>query len=374
MLSPSDDYPIHQTGQPIAHPATGDRNHYDRYFFNGYDREGGFFFAAALGVYPNRRVIDAAFSIVHDGVQRSVHASGLLPLDRMGLQVGPIRVEVVEPLRTLRVVVEAAASGIEADVTFDARTPAVEEPRNISSDGTALRQDYTRATQWGTWHGSVTTGGTRLDCVPAAVLGTRDRSWGVRPVGEPAGGAPGSTPPQFFWLWAPLHFDDHCTHLALVDDARGRHTYESASRIPLLDGPGAPTYGNPEAIEHHRSADHDVEWEPGTRRARRASITMTPWRGEPDVIRLEPLLTFQMSGLGYLHPEWSHGTYKGEAAVGAEEWKLSEVDPLQFPNLHIQQLCTVDKGGQRGVGVLEQLVFGPHEPSGFTGLLDGAAG
>ena len=34
--------------------------------------------------------------------------------------------------------------------------------------------------------------------------GSRDRSWGIRPVGERnAYGAP-TGPPQFFWLWAPL--------------------------------------------------------------------------------------------------------------------------------------------------------------------------
>jgi len=27
-------------------------------------------------------------------------------------------------------------------------------------------------------------------------------------------------------------------------------------------------------------------------------------------------------------------------------------------------------GDQMGLGVLEQLVLGPHEPSGFTGLFD----
>ena len=35
MLTPADDYPLHQTAEPIAHPGSGDRNHYDRYFFNG---------------------------------------------------------------------------------------------------------------------------------------------------------------------------------------------------------------------------------------------------------------------------------------------------------------------------------------------------
>src|SRR3712207_386381 len=119
MLTPFDDYPIHQTPEPIAHTVSGDRNHYDRYFFNGYDRDGRFFFAAAMGAYPNRQVIDAAFSVVADGVQRSVFASGRIPADRRDTQVGGIRVEIVEPLRTLRVT--ASGPGVDADVTFSAR-------------------------------------------------------------------------------------------------------------------------------------------------------------------------------------------------------------------------------------------------------------
>ena len=51
MLSKFDDYPIHQTPEPIAHPVTGDRNFYDRYFFNGFSRDGELFFAAAIGLY-----------------------------------------------------------------------------------------------------------------------------------------------------------------------------------------------------------------------------------------------------------------------------------------------------------------------------------
>ena len=40
MLSKGDDYPIHQTSEPIAYAGT-DRNFYDRYFFNGYSANAG---------------------------------------------------------------------------------------------------------------------------------------------------------------------------------------------------------------------------------------------------------------------------------------------------------------------------------------------
>src|SRR5207244_484142 len=47
MLTAFDDYLIHQTPEPVAHPGTADRNFYDRHFFNGFSREGDLFCAAA---------------------------------------------------------------------------------------------------------------------------------------------------------------------------------------------------------------------------------------------------------------------------------------------------------------------------------------
>jgi len=98
VLSKGDDYPIHQTSEPIAYAGT-DRNFYDRYFFNGYSPTAGdpAFFAAAFGVYPHLNIADAAFVIVRDGVEIALHASRCLEMERMDLSVGPISIEVVEP-------------------------------------------------------------------------------------------------------------------------------------------------------------------------------------------------------------------------------------------------------------------------------------
>ena len=85
MLTPFDDFPIHPSADPIAHPASADPNHYDRYWFNGHQRDGAFYFGAAMGHYPVRGVIDAAFSIVRDGVEHSIFASGAMPTDRSPL-------------------------------------------------------------------------------------------------------------------------------------------------------------------------------------------------------------------------------------------------------------------------------------------------
>jgi len=51
MLSWGDEYPIHQTPEPVAY-AGSDRNFYDRYFFNGYNADGSVFFGGALESIP----------------------------------------------------------------------------------------------------------------------------------------------------------------------------------------------------------------------------------------------------------------------------------------------------------------------------------
>jgi len=376
VLTSFDDYPVHQTGAPVHQPASGDRNHYDRYFFNGYDREGSLFFALAMGRYPNRSVQDAAFAVVDGGIQRSVHASRRAPHDPFDTSVGPVRVEVLEPLRTLRVTVDPDEHGIGCDLTWRARTLAAEEDRFHRTNGTRVVMDYTRLTQFGTWEGWVRTGDREVQVAPDAFLGSRDRSWGIRSIGEPEGGAPGTALPQFFWLWAPLNFEDGAAHFDVNEDSRGDRWHHTAIRVPLLpDGADVVDPGSSDhSPERMRAVDWHIDWEPGTRRARHASLTFTPWNAEPSTIDLEPLLTFQMLGIGYFHPEWPHGVWKGELATGTTELVLADLDPVAVPHVHVQQLVRATWGDRTGIGVLEQLAIGEHEPSGLTGLFDGARG
>src|SRR5262249_47969700 len=123
MLTRADDYPVHQTADPVAFVASGDRNFYDRYFFHGYAPDGQLFFAVALGVYPNRHVMDAAVSAVYRGRQVVVRASRRAPLDRVETNVGPITVQVIEPLRRVKVRLAKNDYGLELEAEFAARGP-----------------------------------------------------------------------------------------------------------------------------------------------------------------------------------------------------------------------------------------------------------
>ena len=131
MLLAEDDYPLHQTALPLAHVMDGHPNAYDRFWFNGYDEE--FYFAVALGLYPNRGVIDGAFSVVQGERQYSVFASEALA--GRTTSVGPIRIEIIEPMRVNRVVVEAADQGLRCDLTYTRTTAISEEPRQTMHDG-----------------------------------------------------------------------------------------------------------------------------------------------------------------------------------------------------------------------------------------------
>lgn len=376
VLSSFDDFPIHQTTRPIAHTATSDLNHYDRYFFNGYTKDAGLFFATAMGLYPNRHVADASFSVVVDGGtvdarQISVHASRRAPADRADANdVGPIRIEVLEPFNALRVVVEAPEQGLRADLTFVRRSAPIEEAHFFHQVGVRVMMDYTRLTQFGGWEGWIEIDGDLTDLTPGETLGCRDRSWGIRGVGERAPSGAPVADPQFFWLWAPINFDTFSTHFDVNELFDGKRWHESAFVAPVAGPDGAP----PAAAM--RSVEYDIAWRPGTRTAESFAMTFTPWDSEPSVITVEPLYEFHMSGLGYLHPEWSHGVWKGELEVAGERWDLPVTD-LVAPNfLHVQSIVRATTSGaigeHQGMGILEQLAIGRHTPTGLEGIFDGS--
>ena len=63
-LSSWDDFPVHQASETIRHVATGDRNFYDRYYFNCHANNGDAFLIFGLGQYPNLAVEDAFACVV----------------------------------------------------------------------------------------------------------------------------------------------------------------------------------------------------------------------------------------------------------------------------------------------------------------------
>ncbi len=359
MLTAADEYLIHQTPYTFDHVFTSDRNFYDRYFFNGYRRDGEVYFAVAMGIYPNLGVLDAAFSVSYRGKQRVVRASCALGADRMDSAVGPIRVTVVEPLKKLRVEVAKNDWGLSADLVFDARSLPFEEPHFHREARNVAVMDYTRMTQHGSWSGTLTLDGTTFGLDNGSWWGTRDHSWGIRNVGgrDPRG-APATEAPQFFWNWAPAHFEDFCTLYTVSELPDGTRWHQS----------GAILTPYPDARVVEAGVEHELTFTKGTRHIGRSAITLQPKAGEELRLEFEPFYHFLMKGLGYGDAKWGHGMWVGPNEVDGTEYDLATEDPMA--NLHVQTVCQVTAGARKGIGIFEHIVIGPHDKYGFKETMD----
>jgi hypothetical protein len=359
MLTRADDYPIHQTPEPAAFAGT-DRNFYDRYFFNGTNADGSEFFALAFGIYPNINIADAHFAVLRGGTQHNLHASRVLHMERMDLRVGPIAIDVLEPLQRLRLRIDG--EGLAAELQFDGRAFPVQEPRFTHRIGPRAFMDYTRLTQNGRWTGWIEIDGDRR-VLSTGAIGTRDRSWGIRPIGaaDPQPVVP-QIRPSFFWLWSPLNFDAFSLFFHINADDRGRAWNTRAVLCP--DGAG------PDSMLHCDAPQIQVTWRAGQRHAAGAELH-ADFAGRKLRISFAPQSRFQMRGIGYVGSSWPHGAYKGELAIARDDFRPDDADPTAIENLHIQapSVVTLREEGRPdvpGIGVLEQLVLGAYAPYGFS--------
>jgi hypothetical protein len=234
--------------------------------------------------------------------------------------------------------------------------------------------DATRFDQFGRWSGSVRHPDGEIRVDEASCHGTKDRSWGVRSVGEPESGGAPTQRRGICFVWAPLFWDDHISHAIFFDGPKGEALvregltaplYASEAEIPGIEDPGEIRMA---------TACHRIAYHPGTRLARSADIDLVALDGATRTISLEPILKFQMKGLGYGHPVWGQGMWKGELELGHESFDPADVNPLAPENIHVQQVVRASDGERQGIGVLEQIVIGPYAPGGFTEALDGATG
>ena len=419
MITELDEYPIHQSAEPVNMPVTANKNAFDRYWFGGICNKGTYYFGAALGYYPNLDVQDGHLSISTGGKQYSFHSSRRAPKNRSDNSVGPFNVEVVRPLRVIRVTLAPNKTGLECDLTFTAQSIPFEEPERMKMlVGSYIIMDTTRFCQYGKWKGWIKAGG-KLHEIGDESLGLRDRCWGIRPVGkrpEPSGilsvlkkfpffeklqnkagerlnaalikteeKTPSKYPslkelfalsglligadPGVYWLWNVNFIDDFFTHFGIMQDKEGKTIQLHNATIPRIDDVENIPIGLENGVIVAKEAKHSIQFKKGTRYPESAVVEVPPNLGEA---KLKPILRFHMAGLGYEHPGWRHGEFKGEEVIGEETWALDEIDPLDRDFMYVHFLCEVTLGDRKGMGIFETIVYGKHAPSGFKTHKDGA--
>jgi hypothetical protein len=302
-----------------------------------------------------------AFVDVRIGDEQHIVRSSAPLVDRMDTSVGPLRVEVIKPLQTLRFIVEPTEHSVAMDVTWQGLGPVVEEPRQYLRSQGRVVFDTQRLAQLGSWEGTLSVGGREIAVTPDRCGGSRDRSWGVRPVGEPEsdGIRKGVNAMAGMWNYFPMQFDDHAIYYICQERNDGHRELVQGERV-----------WNDGRIEELGEPEHEHAFHSGTRLLAGSTIRF-PKAGIE--IRCTPLLTHFLSvGTGYgMDADWRHGMYQGpDTVTHGLVLKVDDIKGLAQYGV-VDQVGKFEYDGNTGYGLYEHGFFGPFERYGMT---DGAMG
>jgi hypothetical protein len=190
--------------------------------------------------------------------------------------------------------------------------------------------------------------------------GFRDRSWGIRPVGEPEppGRAAAEGMQGFWWLYMPLRFESFALIVILQENPDGYRTLNDAQRV-FADG-RVEQLGWPRA---------DIRYRPGTRYPESARIHLTDAAGQPLTVDVQLVTAVPLHvGAGYSgDPDWSHGRWMGRGWSSSAVYDLT--DPAvagRIPFGVVDHLARATMDGEQGWGMFEHATIGRHDPTGFA--------
>lgn len=324
VLLGADELPFHQTTSTFAGVAGTDPSWNDGHYVCAADQAGTVAFTSNVRLYQNNDVLDGFVCLRHGGRQYNVRVSRRLRPDMEHLGAGPLRLEIVEPLRTVRLVLGDNPIGIRLDVTcHTANVPYMGpiEVREIEGRRLSERATYEIT---GEAEGWVEVGGERVDLTRSSSSFFRNHSWGFQPPrGRPIDhGAP--TPGKRaagVRQWVLFHMPDHGGFF--FDDPSGR----------AAAGKGAILHGD--RIVPTVRLDHDLEFYDGGRRLRRGTFRLTDIEGIERAYEFSDLGWVYCQGGGYFggfDDGLGQGVYRGDEHLEGEVWDVS--DPTTVVDQH----------------------------------------
>ncbi len=327
-----------------------------------------------LGRYHNRGVIDGFGGVSRGREQWTVRASRELESAPDDLAVGPVRYEIVEPLRQVRFILEPNdIQPISFDLVMSGVTPPFFEDRNLTRNKRTGRVevDVIRYHQGGWVTGTVTVDGETHQIGGQEWFGIRDHSWGVRQaVGAPPSdvipGLSAERPPGFRsgFKWSPMFF--------------GRPDgsyYETAIHASQTVGIASCFINDDDGSQARvRSVDTRMTYDPRTRFVVGGELGLTMESGEERVIEVEALgeSGFFLRTAGY--GDWGghkHGAWMGPLVVDgdyiADCWDdefLPQLGQLRDTPVRVRE------GDAVGYGIMESMMTGEWPELGLTAESD----
>jgi hypothetical protein len=310
VLTPYDEFPVHQAPYPFSVVPITDYAYDDGYYFGIFNADQEIFLFQGMRVNPNNDMIGGYAGIMIGGRQYTARFKRPWR-PQFDTRIGPFRFHFVEPFEEIRLTMDDNESALRFDLRWLATAPAFEEAHHVATSRGRTTTDQTRYTQSGTAEGWIELEGQRIEVVRDQWWASRDHSWGLyqqRPPMMPPSKfvrpreAPATRRALRFWtVFSSPH----------VSGFWGLHEGEHGERIELNDVFGTPFEGALHQGLHSDtirlvSADHHVEFVPGTLRLRQADVTLVDEAGRTWHQRIEDVGT----------PWWPH-----TIGYGAGSWK-----------------------------------------------------
>jgi hypothetical protein len=365
----------HQITDTFATVAQSDRSWTEKVCAMAAPRDGSVQLAFGLGKYPNRGVLDAYAGISRGAEQWTVRASRRLHPDVQGTAAGPIRYEVVEPLRVVRFSLEPNdVQPVSFGWTFTGAVPPALEEReqHRSRDGLRLDADIVRYHHIGTASGWVDVDGTRYELDDATAVSTRDHSWGVRyMVGAPVADVEDPARPpgvSTTVIWSPVLCERSDGSRYGIHLYYQRHSIGGWQRIELQGGIEHPDGRR----EPFAALVVDPKVRDDNRRLSAATLTATMADGSA-----RPLTVTALGDTGFhlgaglyfgFDGQW-HGQWRGERHSEGEYFAdCSQPEIARRVHQHRDAVIRVvdPVGGGEGVGNLQSIITGAHPEMGLT--------
>ena len=315
MLLGIDEYPFHQVTETFAAVAGSDPSWNDGHYVCAADQAGTVAFTSNLRLYANNDVLDGFVCLRHAGHQYNVRVSRRLRPRMEQLEVGPLRLEIVEPLETVRLVLDDNDIGIRLDVTCHTSNVPYMGPIEIRRiDGRLLSERATYELT-GECSGWVEIAGEHFELQRETASFFRNHSWGYQPPrgGPRLYGAP--TPSKRVpgvRQWVLFHLPDHGGFF--FTDPSGRAA--SGKGAILTKDRITPVVG----------IEHDLDFYPGDRRVRAGTFRLTDVDGVARDYEFTDLGWVYCQGGGYFggfDDGLGQGVYRGDYHAEGEVWDVS---------------------------------------------------
>jgi hypothetical protein len=285
-------------------------------------RDGSIQLGFGLGKYTNRNVIDAYAGTSRGVEQITVRASRRLAPDPDLTVLGPIRYEVVEPLRQIRFVLEPNdVQPIAFDWLFEGAFPPQFEHRGHMRAGHRVSADLVRYHQIGRCSGWLEIDGEHVDMTPDTWVSTRDHSWGVRyGIGAPRTDIePPTVDPNgaFHFFWTPSYLerpDGSAYGIFMVFQHQRGTGYDHKITWGMVEHPDG-------RVERMANIVPDLTYDPVNRRLRGGRVHCTMDDGSARTLQVEVVSDtgFHLgTGLYFGFDGHHHGEWRGDLHVDGE--------------------------------------------------------